>query len=125
MRKVTFKTALNLINGVECRDNNTEIRSFDSSYYGKSYTMRLFGNMIASKTGKGDIRVSMSGYNTVTTRERLNGILELCEKPYRFAQRNHKPVIVWMKDGKQQQKAISETATYSLDELDYMTARNA
>ena len=49
----------------------------------------LHGNPIAWKTGDDDvIALTLCGWNTVTTRERLNGILHLKGAGYRFAQRD-------------------------------------
>jgi len=51
----------------------------------------LHGNMIAEhyKTDTLDgIRVSLAGWNTVTTRDRVNGLLDSIA-PGRFVQRNH------------------------------------
>lgn len=37
-------------------------------------TICLFGNKIAEKTESGKVRISLAGWNTTTTRERLNGL---------------------------------------------------
>jgi hypothetical protein len=56
----------------------------------------LHGNPIAWKTGDDDvIALTLCGWNTVTTRERLNGILHLKGAGYRFAQRDWKPVLLF------------------------------
>lgn len=59
----------------------------------------LHGNVIAWKTGDDDlIALTLHGWNTVTTRERLNGILNFYGIGYRFAQRNWEPVLVFERD---------------------------
>lgn len=55
----------------------------------------LHGNAIAWKTGDADvIALTLAGWPTVTTRERLNGILNFYGIGYRFAQRNFEPVLI-------------------------------
>ena len=125
MRKVTQTAVANFLTGKTAKTANTEIRRFESGYHGEVFTMRLHGNLIASREQKPQpmICLTLNGYNTVTTRERLNGILETIGKPYRFAQRNHQAVIVWMDGDKQRKRRISTEEFYSLTDLDEMTAQ--
>ena len=59
----------------------------------------LHGNPIAWKTGDADvIALTLEGWNTVTTRERLNGVLNFYGIDYRFAQRNWEPVLIIRRD---------------------------
>lgn len=59
----------------------------------------LHGNPIAWKTGDADIiALTLAGWPTVTTRERLNGVLNFYGIGYRFAQRNWDPVLVFERD---------------------------
>ena len=54
----------------------------------------LHGNRIAEKDPKtGDIYMSLSGWNTPTTRERLNGIAEVLGLDVRFSQKNFEPCL--------------------------------
>ena len=78
MRKVTQKIANAFINGESLKIKNTETD-------GRS--VWLHGNMIARKTDNG-LEVTLAGWNTVTTRERVNGICELWGSNLRFVQRN-------------------------------------
>ena len=48
----------------------------------------LHGNRIMWKNGGGDICLSMCGWATRTTRERLNALLEVLGSRYRIVQRN-------------------------------------
>lgn len=48
----------------------------------------LFGNKIAWKTGD-DVTMTLAGWPTVTTRERLNGLCELLHGTQRFYQSNN------------------------------------
>jgi hypothetical protein len=62
-------------------------------------TIWLHGNAIAWKTGDADvIALTLAGWNTVTTRERLNGVLNFYGIGYRFAQRNFEPVLILERD---------------------------
>ena len=59
----------------------------------------LHGNPIAWKTGDADIiALTLAGWPTVTTRERLNGVLNFYGIGYRFAQRNFEPVLIIGRD---------------------------
>ena len=78
MRKVTQKIANAFINGESLKIKNTET---------DGQSVWLHGNMIARKTDNG-LEVTLAGWNTVTTRERVNGICELWGSNLRFVQRN-------------------------------------
>ena len=59
----------------------------------------LHGKAIAWKTFDADvIALTLAGSPTVTTRERLNGVLNFYGIGYRFAQRNWEPVLVFERD---------------------------
>tara|TARA_R100000315_G_C5212196_1_gene126179 strand:+ start:103 stop:492 length:390 start_codon:yes stop_codon:yes gene_type:complete len=89
MRKITRETAEAFLEG--------RIKSMgNTSTDGMSYF--LHGNRIAYKpsnllSGEG-IRFSMRGWATVTTRERLNGILECMGEPYRIIQRHYDQYLI-------------------------------
>jgi len=51
-------------------------------------SLYLHGNKIAYHNGEG-IYATLAGWPTVTTRDRLNGVCNLTNSPYRFSQRNH------------------------------------
>lgn len=65
MRKITEKSIYNFLNDIDFKQNNTEVR------YGNLY---LFGNKIASKIDW-KIYIYDGGWQTITTKERLNWIL--------------------------------------------------
>jgi hypothetical protein len=89
MRKITRETAEAFLEG--------RIKSMgNTSTDGMSYF--LHGNRIAYKpsnllSGEG-MRFSMRGWATVTTRERLNGILECMGEPYRIIQRHYDQYLI-------------------------------
>ena len=66
MRKVTKTVAVAFKCGHSKKLDNT---STDGQ------VLRLHGNAIARKTHTGAVEISTAGWNTTTTRERLNGIL--------------------------------------------------
>ena len=49
----------------------------------------LHGNRIAQREADGSIWVTMAGWGTVTTRERLNTLCKVLGAPHGFFQRNH------------------------------------
>ena len=63
-RDITEKAVRALLAGQNFKQSNTRVE--DGSMY-------LFGNIIATKEGR-KLKISLCGWNTVTTRERLNGL---------------------------------------------------
>jgi|TARA_S200002703_G_scaffold81620_1_gene70369 hypothetical protein len=78
MRKITQKIANAFLAGDSLKIKNTETD-------GRS--VWLHGNEIARRTADG-LEVTLAGWNTVTTRERVNGICELWGSNLRFVQRD-------------------------------------
>lgn len=71
MRKITHDATDAFIHGIDFRRDNTEVAPTD-----RSIALYLHGNRIARgdmETGK--ITLTLAGWPTVTTRERLNGLL--------------------------------------------------
>ena len=68
MRQVTNEVVRAFLNGEPKAISN-------SMTDGKS--LYLWGNEIARFNDNGKLEISLCGYNTVTTRERLNGVLTL------------------------------------------------
>tara|TARA_R100001163_G_C5029422_1_gene170058 strand:+ start:126 stop:419 length:294 start_codon:yes stop_codon:yes gene_type:complete len=60
---------------IECFDNRESFKKDNTEVIvsGQVIELRLFGNMIARKTGE-KVEVTTAGWDTVTTRERLNGL---------------------------------------------------
>ena len=59
----------------------------------------LHGNRIAQREDDGAIWVTLAGWGSVTTRERLNTLCRVLEVDHGFCQRNH--VQYWMTDAAQ------------------------
>lgn len=66
MRKITEQAVNALANGTKFSSGNTVVSD------GKLF---LHGNNIVSVTGLGSIDINLCGWNTPTTRERINGVL--------------------------------------------------
>lgn len=81
MRKVTKQVGKAFINGHKKTVGNTHTD-------GKA--LYLHGNLIAEKVSDG-IRITNAGWKSVTTKERLNGLLELLGVTLRIYQKN----FVW------------------------------
>jgi len=104
MRKITYDAARAFLDGKSLTIGNTHTDGTN---------LYLHGNMIAT-TGKdhpggllyssparlgqgwkfgpvknGELKITLAGWPTVTTRERLNGVLELAGIKYRLYQKNH------------------------------------
>jgi len=82
MRKVTKQIAEALQRGVSKTVSNT------STFEGNVY---LHGNRIAQMHADGTVYMSLAGWNTPTTRERLNGIAEVLGIKARFSQKDFEP----------------------------------
>jgi hypothetical protein len=104
MRKVTKLTTEAFRAHQPLRVGNTET---------DGWTYKLHGNTIAENDGP--VMVSLRGWNTPTTRDRLNGIAHAYGYPLRFAQHQHKPVVYHTRNGACIN--IDSTGWYMLDDL--------
>ena len=88
MRQVTRDASRAFINGTKFKRDNTQVIVRNNG----DVALLLHGNPIAIREqGRplGETVLSLCGWNTPTTRERLNGLLELLGHPYLgFIQRN-------------------------------------
>ena len=78
MRNITQKAIKNFLNGKRWTEKNTHTENF------KLY---LHGNLIA-KIDDGRLFICLQGWNTVTTRERLNGLPGV-----KLTQKNFEPYL--------------------------------
>ena len=79
MRKVTEQTVSAFLAGRK--------RSVGNTWTEGTYLF-LHGNVIARKDEDGNVTLSDCGWRTVTTKERLNGVLALSGSPWRIFQRD-------------------------------------
>lgn len=103
-RKVTRET-------VRAFREHRPLRVGNSETDGWEY--KLHGNVIAENDGA--VMVSLRGWNTPTTRERLNGIAQEYGYPLRFAQRDFAPIVYHTGNGAATH--IDGAGWYMLDDL--------
>jgi N12 class adenine-specific DNA methylase len=89
MRKVTEYTVKAFLNGKSARMGNT--RTDGESLW-------LHGNLIAKKLNSKTIELYDAGWQTVTTKERLNGVIELAGYGGRHKIGQHKFQWFWKGD---------------------------
>ncbi len=77
MKKVTEQTAQAFFNGTKKTVGNTTVTVVDGET-----SMALHGNIIAIKSVDGVVQINNKGYDTPTTKERLNGILSHLNNDY-------------------------------------------
>lgn len=98
MRKITEKTVRAFLSGHSLTVGNT---------YTDGQALYLHGNRIAMRDGvTGEVWLSTGGWNTLTTRERLNGVLSIMGSSLRVRQEKGKLYIVrsWSHHGKTEWK---------------------
>ena len=91
MRKITYKAARAFIEGRNFSEGNTSVNLIRSlrGLRSPDRQLHLHGNMIADYWyGKG-LYITLAGWPTVTTRERINGLLTELGRPEGIWQRNH------------------------------------
>ena len=69
MRKITRDSVNAFLNRQTFKRQNMEVTSFDDSFY-----LKLHGNTIAVLHGDGTLMITDAGWQTNTTKERLNGL---------------------------------------------------
>ena len=75
MRKVTAESVRCFMYGEQKTIGNTRIVIKEGTYY-----MLLHGNCIAERNiNSGHLKISHAGWQTATTKDRLNGILDYCK----------------------------------------------
>lgn len=71
MRKISYEAALAFCHNAHYKNDNTEVVVSERDCM---TVMRLRGHIIATRVGV-RVRVTLAGYGTPTTRERVNGLL--------------------------------------------------
>ena len=71
MRKITEQACYALENSKNFKLSNTQVTYEPDREVARMF---LWGNEIARKFDDGSLYINLCGYNTVTTRERLNGL---------------------------------------------------
>ena len=83
MRKITYKAARAFIEGRNFSSGNTSVKveqrtpedSHPYAFDGSDVRLCLHDNLIAEYTNARGLRITLAGWPTTTTRERLNGLL--------------------------------------------------
>jgi len=77
MRKITRLAARAFIEGRSFRKDNTSVKIIKRTPEDRHPARQLYlhGNLIAEYTNGWGLRITLAGWPTVTTRERLNGLL--------------------------------------------------
>lgn len=70
-RKITMQAVRALENSKNFKSGNTQVTYEPDREVARMF---LWGNEIARKFDDGSLYINLCGYNTVTTRERLNGL---------------------------------------------------
>ncbi len=95
MKKITQESIKHFIAGIKFNKGNMKVTIIGDMVY-----LELHGNIIAShKKGElfSNMTLSLCGYNTTTTRERLNGLLTYFGASKRFKQKNFAPYLIDIK----------------------------
>ena len=111
MRKITKEAATKFVHCSNFAQKNTKV----AQAYNGNTIMYLHGNRIASGHPTDGTWLSLAGWNTTTTRERLNGIMEVMGLTYRFRKIKGKAFITCKE--RKVKIEINEYNTYALDEI--------
>lgn len=68
-KKITQESIQKFLNGTTFKRDNTEVVKEGTIYY-----LKLFGNKIAALEPSGKMWISNAGWDSKTTKERLNGL---------------------------------------------------
>lgn len=107
MRKVTRDAVAAFYAGRNFRSGNTEVTYHERGIPYAYSVFTLFGNKIATYCqATGVLRVTMAGHPTMTTRERLNGIVS----EYRESADSSAPFGGFFQDRKMQRFGLDDSA---------------
>jgi hypothetical protein len=97
-RKISETAATAFVRGFNFSSKNTTVRvenSAGAEWYCASVRLRLHGSVIAERAiFSHDFKVSLAGYNTATTRERINTLLERHRSDLRIRSRGGLPYVM-------------------------------
>lgn len=110
-RQITRLAVRAFANGYPFKQKNTEVVIYDTKA-----TLKLHGNAIAVRTViNGSTMITLAGWNTPTTRERLNGLLDEVATGLRLCQKDFVPFVYdWHT---RTSKPIDARQWYSIKEL--------
>ena len=97
MRKITRDSVNAFLNRQTFKRQNMEVTSFDDSFY-----LKLHNNTIAVLHGDGTLMITNAGWESNTTKERLNGLInEYLGYPNCIGRGIHQKNFVWYLDGEE------------------------
>lgn len=102
MSKVSTNAARSFIHRTPRRENNTVV-----TVQNNFSKMFLHGNQIAWHAEGGRIGLSMCGWGTLTTRARLNAILEAMQSAWRIVQRKGVQYVTNLRTGDMREVPVS------------------
>jgi len=113
MRKITEKTAGAFVDHRAFSMGNT---------FTNGKELYLHGNLIAKWADDNEVlTITLAGWNTPTTRERINGVLDLANIDVRVVQRDYEPCLLSLKSG--DVFGISSTDHYGFPVAEYHEAQ--
>jgi hypothetical protein len=74
MRQITIDAIRAFRNGTNFKRGNTQVRLFENANGDDLRQLRLHGNVIAEYVADGSLWITSANWETVTTKERLNGL---------------------------------------------------
>lgn len=114
MSKVSTNAARSFVHRTPRRENNTVV-----TVQNNFSKMFLHGNQIAWHERDGSTALSMCGWGTLTTRARLNAILEAMQSAWRIVQRGGMQYAINLRAGDMQEVPVS--APFWLDSDDNLS----
>jgi len=137
MRKITKESSKAFVNFEQFKKSNTRVEVFNDTDK-RVVNLYLHGNLIAeiSQTGNvfqdrnhesglpmlgfsvdtSKVNIDLCGWHTLTTRERINGILDALGYDFRIAQRNHEQVLIKRKNERQHCEVTDSDFSYTWEQ---------
>ena len=107
MRKITEKIVTAFLDGNSLAIDNTMTDGAD---------IRLHGNVIAYWDIDATVIITLAGWNTVTTRERLNGLLTMMKHHKRIIQKKGEPYFIDLRNLNTPAQLIDDAEHYPVSQ---------
>tara|TARA_R110001606_G_scaffold389571_2_gene555821 strand:- start:6140 stop:6505 length:366 start_codon:yes stop_codon:yes gene_type:complete len=94
MRKITRLASKAFKQGKSFSRDNTLVKGYNDGLAKDWKYLYLHGNCIAKQSiDNGELLITLAGWPTPTTRERLNGLLQTMNQPIRLYQHKHEQYL--------------------------------